>query len=182
MSCVAIISTIISCSVQKQKDVLFLRGDMGFSAKKYEVQYKTCLDSLDFDTVEYSVNTIGEYFVVTYDERELLAKLVHEEGNNQSLECQKGIVSVVFNRVYNKSFNENTIYDVIYAPGQFTVVPLLVDTVPTEVNYEAVDCVLNNGPTLPYYVCFFRSKHYFNNYTPYCSIDNTYFSYSESHM
>lgn len=122
------------------------------------------------------------YYYVTEEERETLARLVYQEGNNQSEECQRAIVSVVFNRVNNEHFNENTILDVIYAPAQFSVVPLLPNTTPTQTNYDAVDYVLKNGPTLPYYVCFFRSKYYFESYTPYCQINNTFFSYRKSHM
>lgn len=95
------------------------------------------------------------YYYVTEEERETLARLVHQEGNNQSEKCQRAIVSVVFNRLDNEHFDEDTLLDIIYAPQQFSVIPLLPNTTPNQTNYDAVDYVLKNGPTVPYYVCFF---------------------------
>lgn len=126
------------------------------------------------------------HYTVTDEERELLAKVVHEEGNSESLECQKAIVSVIFNRVDGKIFGGDTIEEVVYEKTggyyQFSVVPLLSRTVPNDTNFEAVDYVIKNGPTVPYYVCFFRSAHYFRNYSDYCNYDNTFFSYNKNHV
>ena len=39
------------------------------------------------------------YYSVTEEERLLIAQLVYREANTESLECQKAIVSVLFNRL-----------------------------------------------------------------------------------
>lgn len=119
---------------------------------------------------------------LTEEERELLARLVYQEGNIESLECQIAIASVVINRVNAGIFGGDNIYDVIYAKGQFSTAYMLDETVPNDINYEAVDYVIQNGPSIPYYVCFFRANYYFKEYTPYCNIDHTYFSYRQSHV
>ena len=124
----------------------------------------------------------SQVLYLTEEERELLARLVHQEGNIESLECQIAIASVVINRVNAGIFGGDNIYDVIYAKGQFSTAYMLDETVPNETNYEAVDYVIQNGPSIPYYVCFFRANYYFKEYTPYCNIDHTYFSYRQSHV
>lgn len=57
-----------------------------------------------------------------YDgERELLAQLVRAEAGNQSLEGKRLVADVVLNRVRSSEFPD-TITEVIYQEGQFTVV------------------------------------------------------------
>lgn len=114
----------------------------------------------------------------TLTDREMLARLVYLEGNTESLECQKAIVSVVINRL-NSGYWGNTINSVIYASGQFVTASRILYTTPTSTNYEAVDYVLTNGVTLPSYVLYFREGYHFswNGYVPYTSIGSTYFGY-----
>ena len=118
---------------------------------------------------------------ITSMEREMLARLVHREANTESLECQMAIVSVVINRWQDGRWGE-TIEDVIYSPNQFTPANLLYKTTPTELNYTAVDLVLQNGCTLSPYVMFFRADHHFDweGYKPYAQIDYTCFGYFEA--
>lgn len=118
------------------------------------------------------------YYEVTDYERELLERLVYHEGNTESLECQKAIVSVVFNRLYDEYHRfGSSIEEVIYAPGQFTVASYLFENEPNETNKEAVDWVIWNGPSIDEKIQFFRSKYYFSWVEPAMEIDNTYFSY-----
>ena len=116
---------------------------------------------------------------VTSEEREMLARLVFLEANVESLECQKGIVSVVINRWKNGYWGD-TLEDVVYAANQFSPAHLIYKTTPNKTNYEAVDYVLRNGCTLPEYVMYFRAWYHFswNGYEPYISIDETYFGYA----
>ena len=115
---------------------------------------------------------------VTSTEREMLARLVYREANTESLECQMAIVSVVINRWQDGRWGD-TLEDVIYSPYQFTPANLLYKTTPTELNYTAVDLVLQNGCTLPPYCMYFRADHHFgcNGYKPYTQIDTTCFGY-----
>lgn len=119
-------------------------------------------------------------YEVTSVEREMLARLVYQEANIESLECQKAVVSVVINR-WQSGYWGDTLEDVIYAKGQFTPAYLLPETTPTETNYLAVDEVLKNGVTLPPAIFYFRANYHFNwnGYVPYKKIDRTCFGYLE---
>jgi spore germination cell wall hydrolase CwlJ-like protein len=118
---------------------------------------------------------------ITSTEREMLARLVYREANTESLECQMAIISVVINRWQDGRWGD-TLEDVIYSPYQFTPANLLYKTTPTELNYTAVDLVLQNGCTMPSYVMYFRADHHFdwNGYKPYTQIDYTCFGYFEA--
>ena len=120
------------------------------------------------------------YYSVTTEERLLIAQLVYREANTESLECQKAIVSVLFNRLACGKWGD-TIEEVIYYKNAFTpaTAGLLEGVTPTKTNYEAVDFVLKNGPTLPTYVRYFRANyhHKWTGYTGYIAIDHTYFGY-----
>ena len=115
---------------------------------------------------------------ITSVEREMLDRLVYREANIENLECQMGIVSVVINRWQDGRWG-NTLEDVIYSPYQFTPANLLYQTTPTELNYTAVDLVLQKGCTLPPYCMYFRADYHFNweGYKPYTQIDYTCFGY-----
>lgn len=56
----------------------------------------------------------------TQDELKLLSCLVYAEAGNQSYEGKLAVANVVLNRVKSSKY-PNTINDVIYQPGQFTV-------------------------------------------------------------
>lgn len=120
------------------------------------------------------------YYSVTEEERLLIAQLVYREANTESLECQKAIVSVLFNRLACGKWGD-TIEEVIYYKNAFTpaTAGLLEGVTPTKTNYEAVDFVLENGPTLPTYVRYFRAgyHHSWEDYEGYTVIDHTYFGY-----
>lgn len=120
------------------------------------------------------------YFFVTSTEREMLARLLWTEARGESIECQRAVVSVVFNRVKSDAF-PNSIEEVIKQNSggvpQFDLGNKLGNVTPNEMQYEAVDYVIDNGTTVPDWVCYFRSRHHFNwrGYTPYAQIDKTYF-------
>ena len=115
---------------------------------------------------------------ITSEEREMLARLVYREANIESLECQMAVVSVVINRWQDGRWGD-TLSDVVYSPYQFTPSNLLYRTTPTELNYTAVDLVLQNGCTLPPYCMYFRADYHFDwdGYKPYTQIDYTCFGY-----
>ena len=117
-------------------------------------------------------------YTITPEEREMLARLIFLEANTESLECQKAVVSIVFNRLQNGYWGD-TLEKVIHAPNQFTPAPRIPYVTPTSVNYEAVDYVVKNGITLPDYVLYFHANrhHNWNGYCGYISIDHTYFGY-----
>ncbi len=122
---------------------------------------------------------------ITPSEREMLARLVYPEGNTESIECQKAIVSVVINRWQDGAWG-NTLEDVVYYPSQFTPAPLIAETIPTQTNYDAVDYIIKNGSILPKYCMYFRANYGFAStwwgdygYHEYVQVDNTFFGYFE---
>ena len=82
-------------------------------------------------------------YSVTAEERELLARLVFCEANTESIECQRAVVSVVFNQLDAGKWG-NTVTEVIYYRNNFTPVVFgLLDTAePTSTNYEVVDYII----------------------------------------
>lgn len=160
-----------------------IRGDRSSNNEEVAVMYNLDFVKMtDYDiSVLVDVEDVEEpepYYEVTDYERELLERLVYHEGNTESLECQKAIASVVFNRLYDEYHRfGNSIEEVVYAPGQFTVASYLFEDEPNETNKEAVDWVIWNGPSIDEKIQFFRSKYYFSWVEPAMNIDNTYFSY-----
>lgn len=140
------------------------------------------------DTADEPSEVITYCYNVTPEEREMLAKLAQLEASICSAECQRAVVSVIFNRLHSGKWRKDmngdgqiTLYDIIYYPNAFT--PVLYgkmdNCVPTQRDYDAVDYVLMNGVTVPTQVRYFRTDYDFSwdNYTNYCVIDNVYFGY-----
>ena len=119
-------------------------------------------------------------YVISSEEREMLARLVFLEANTESLECQKAIVSAIINRWQYGHWGD-TLEDVVYAQDQFTPSGDIWKTTPNETNYEAVDTVIRDGITIPEYVMYFRLDWGFSNvwdeYVEYDKIDRTCFGY-----
>lgn len=117
---------------------------------------------------------------ITSEEREMLARLLYQEANIESIECQMAVASVVINR-WKSGIWGDTLEKVVHATGQFSPAKILYRTTPNETNYEAVDYVLQNGITIPGYVMYFRAHYGFsnvwNNYKEYKQIDDTFFGY-----
>lgn len=129
------------------------------------------------------------YYTITEEERELLARLCFLESSICSSECQRAVVSVVFNRLESGKWKIDmnndgiiSLYDIIYYPNAFSPADKIDSTTADEASYEAVDYVIQNGPTVPTYVRYFRTKYHFNwdGYKGYCVMDNVYFGYMEA--
>lgn len=130
------------------------------------------------DATELSyVETEPNYYELTYDEIDMLARLVYLEAGGESYECMKGVTSAILNRMTSTGMS---LHDVIYEPGQFSPACYIESTCYTDTVYSAVIDVVENGPSLPEYVTFFRANHYHdfgnNIVVPYTFINNTYFS------
>ena len=126
------------------------------------------------------------YTYVTEDERDMLARLVYLEAGACSLDCQIAIASVIFNRLdsgcWTSDMNNDgiiTLYDIIYFPTAFSPAHTIQYTTPSELSYEAVDYVVQNGPIFPTEVRYFRIDYDFSwaNYVNYCVMENVYFGY-----
>ncbi len=78
-------------------------------------------------------------FSYTDDDYELLARLLYIEAGGESYNALHAVASVVMNRVRTSG---NSIYNVIYAPGQFATGRINKVT-PTDACYRAAKAVLN---------------------------------------
>ncbi len=140
--------------------------------KEIEVEKEVIVEVVKEPTYVYDI---------TSEEREMLARLVYLEANTESLECQMAVISVVINRWQDGMWGD-TLEEVVYYPYQFTPSSLIHKTTPTELNYTAVDLVLQNGCILEPYVMYFRADHHFDwdGYKPYTQIDRVCFGYFDT--
>lgn len=115
---------------------------------------------------------------ITPEDIELMARLAWREARGEKTLGMRLVVEVVLNRVLNEHFPD-TIYDVLYQPGQFAPdygVPELDEITPTEAQYEAVRLAITETPILEPDVVFFATTplygeiflhvggHYFTRY------------------
>ena len=139
---------------------------------------------------ESSVVEVTPYYIVTAQERDMLATLVYLESSICSEDCQRAVASVIFNRLdsgrWKKDVNKDskiTLYDIVYYPNAFSPAYLIEDykDKTTQECYDAVDYVIQHGPTVPTYVRYFRTNYHFkwDGYKGYCDMDNVYFGYME---
>lgn len=112
---------------------------------------------------------------VSSADRDLMAKILYLEANNQSTEGQQAVVEVILNRVVNSRF-PNSVQEVIYQQGQFTSVKSLGRAQPSARTYEIVDQVLaGETHVVPTDVVYFsRGK---TNSRPYQKIGDHWFCY-----
>jgi spore germination cell wall hydrolase CwlJ-like protein len=119
---------------------------------------------------ESSEDEVTPYYIVTADERDMLATLVYLESSICSEDCQRAVASVIFNRLdsgrWKKDVNKDgelTLYDIVYYPNAFSPAYLIESykDKTTQECYDAVDYVIQNGPTVPTYVRYFRTSYHF---------------------
>lgn len=119
------------------------------------------------------------YYNVTQEERDTLAKLVYLEAGTCGSQCQRAVASVVFNQL-EAGYWGDTLEEVLYHKNTFSPAYLIAtcEQPPQEI-YDAVDYVLNNGPTIPEEVRYFRTDYDFSweGYAHYATYDNVYFGY-----
>lgn len=113
---------------------------------------------------------------ITEEEIETLARLLFLEAGNQSVDGQRAVIEVVFNRVLSDEF-PNTINDVVYAKNQFSPAHLIPSTTPTEEQYEVIQIVLTNSETVLDRGVVFFSRGQYNDYL-FDKIGDHYFCYS----
>ena len=145
-----------------------------------EVEDVVCAEVLEpYIEPEPATHYIDNSISFTDSEIQLLAALVYLEGGNEPYECKAAIASTVINRMM---LTHDTLYNVLYAPGQFTTASMLTSTTPSDECVSAVQSVITSGTTLPIYVIFFRAGYYhsWSDQQPYNCIGNTYFSYSQA--
>ena len=102
---------------------------------------------------------------ITAEEKALTALVVYHESRGEPIEGQMAVAEVVFNRTLSEYDGATSIYDVIYADGQFSCADALTSVAIREPEcltaaYEVVDMVLASTTyQLPeYYMYFGTSK------------------------
>ena len=144
--------------------------------KEIEVQVDTVQEEPVISAMAYTESELEPYMEMGESDVYELATLVYLESGTESFECQKAIASVVIHRMQN---DDLTLQEVIYAKNQFSPAYLIAQSEPSESTLQAVREVLQDGPTIPNYVTFFRADYYHDwseLIIPYCVIDHTYFS------
>lgn len=161
---------------KNEKELKFLENKLElYSDSNSELDKAFTVFDETNEVVESSISS--DYLCLKESEIRDFAALVTLECGNCSEECQLAVASVILNRMIanNASFHE-----VAYAPNQFSPASRITSTTPKELSLKCVRQVLKGGPTIPEYVCYFRSWYYFDwgdRYCNYTNIGDLYFSY-----
>lgn len=111
---------------------------------------------------------------LTWEEQQLLAKLIWLEARGEPAEGQQAVAEVVLNRLVSGKYGE-TLSNVIYDEGQFRSVPFLEDAEPWQAQYDAIDDALEGPYILPMDVVHFAT--YAENDNVWGKIGGHYFCY-----
>lgn len=93
---------------------------------------------------------------LTWDEQQLLAKLIWLEARGESQKGQQAVAEVVLNRLVSGKFGK-TLHEVIYGEGQFRTTPFLKDADAWQAQYDAIDDALSGPYVLPMNVMYFAT-------------------------
>lgn len=93
---------------------------------------------------------------LTWEEQQLLAKIIWIEAQGEPAEGQQAVAEVVFNRLVSGQFGD-TLNEVIFAEGQFRSVPFLEDAEAWQAQYDAIERALEGPYVLPMDVVHFAT-------------------------
>lgn len=93
---------------------------------------------------------------LTYEEIQLLARVIWVEARGESEEGQQAVAEVILNRIASDGFAD-TLEGVIYADGQFRSAGYLDEAEPHQVQYEAIDRAIYGPYILPENVVHFAT-------------------------
>ena len=128
-------------------------------------------------TASQNIGAKGAVYVITPEERHMLARLLYLEGGSTSRKCQKMIMEVVFNHYENRG-RKTSLTDIVYSKNLFSPASRINSTKAQQTQYDIVDEICRDGVTiLPSNVLYFRASYYHSWAKPYTNIDNVYFSY-----
>ncbi len=139
--------------------------------KEEYVEYLSCMQSPEFANIVWP--EVEEE--IKYDNLELLATIVMAEAGNQGEMGIRLVIDVILNRVDSERF-PNTVWDVIYAPDQFTCVldgnaaSCYVRDDILALIHDEINQRTNNE------VLYFRTKHFHTFGTPLFQWGDHYFS------
>lgn len=93
---------------------------------------------------------------LTYEEIQLLARVIWVEARGESKEGQQAVAEVILNRIASDAFAD-TLDGVIFAEGQFRSAGYLDEAEPHQVQYEAIDRAIYGPYVLPEDVVHFAT-------------------------
>lgn len=106
-----------------------------------------------------AVDTVRTNAVISYTDQELeyLARIVFTEARDEPYEGMVAVAAVVINRVESSNF-PNTIYDVIFQPGQFTPARngKIYEVKPNDASYKAAEEALMGADPVSGALYFFN--------------------------
>lgn len=128
-----------------------LRREMYESQITYEVIPLTVPET-EVQTIEQTEET--PLFTISEEEFEMMAQIVCAETYADDMEGKQYVADVILNRVDDPRF-DNTITEVILAPGQFSTAKRLGEITPTPLDYGCVLSELNNrkNTEIIYFTC-----------------------------
>lgn len=93
-------------------------------------------------------------FTISEEEFEMMAQIVCAETYADDMEGKQYVADVILNRVDDPRF-DNTITEVILAPGQFSTAKMLGEITPSPLDYGCVISELNNrkNTEIIYFTC-----------------------------
>ena len=94
---------------------------------------------------------------LTWEEQQLLAKVIWVEARGESAKGQQAVAEIVFNRMASEDY-PNSLREVIYADNQFRSVEFLEDATPWQAQYDAIDNALEGPYVLPMDVYHFATS------------------------
>lgn len=119
----------------------------------------------------------GDRVQIIPDEVALLNRVVMSEAGGESVYAQEAVATVILNRWQNPDKYPESIREVIFEDGQFSLNDNGLPTVSVRVAvHNAITYYNTEFMCLPYQVYYFRSGHYHDFGTPYCEISHLYFS------
>lgn len=93
---------------------------------------------------------------LTWEEQQLLAKLIWLEARGESKEGQQAVAEVVLNRLVSDKY-PNNLHDLIYGEGQFRTTKFLGEAEAWQAQYDAIDSALAGPYILPMDVTHFAT-------------------------
>lgn len=94
---------------------------------------------------------------LTWEEQQLLAKLIWLEARGEPQKGQQAVAEVVLNRLVSGKYG-STLSEVIYAEGAFRTVKLLPKAEAWQAQYDAIDSALEGPYVLPQSVIGFTTQ------------------------
>lgn len=95
---------------------------------------------------------------LTFEELQLLAKVVWVEARGESAEGQQAVAEVILNRLASDDY-QDSLKSVVYAEGQFRSAAYLDEATPEQAQYDAISHAIYGPYVLPEEVVHFATYH-----------------------